>query len=61
MKFNFEFVFGVAYVFCWVGVGIALIGQSSGPPTLFTFTAPIKIGLMVAFPFLLGYLAGTKS
>lgn len=54
------FTFGIAYLFLWIGIGMAEIGEPGcsaweGEPAEWHF--PVKVGFLLGFPFLLGILS----
>jgi len=61
MKFNTEFVVGIAYVAIMVGMAWGQVGEMSGPAEPFSWWLPIIIAIVCGFPFLLGFLAGKNS
>lgn len=58
MRFNIEFVLGIAYIAGMVGIAWAHVGELSGPSEPFSWWLPIGMLTLCGFPFVLGYLAG---
>lgn len=60
MKFNIEFLIGVAWIFFMTGFAFESIGKL---PTCnpFEWHIPIVVFVALASPFILGYLAGRES
>lgn len=61
MNINVAFVSGVAYIAFWVGVAVADIGEISKCGGEYEWWLPLMIFLVVAFPFICGYLAGLEE
>ena len=61
MKFNIEFVIGVAYIVFMVGFSMALIGEMTSGPALITWKVPLRMLLFVGAPFFFGYCAGKRK
>jgi len=57
MKFNLEFVLGIAYIVFMLGTTVQFIGQPTSCSTFSWTTVPSMFGA-IATPFVLGYLAG---
>ena len=60
MKFNAEFVAGVVYIGFLVGMSVTMIGQTPGAPEPVSWDMPLKILVVLTFPFIMGFMAGRK-
>lgn len=61
MRFNKEFILGIAYIAIMVGITIGQVGEMPGEPEPYSWWLPIGIGFICGVPFWLGYLAGKSD
>jgi len=62
MKFSIDFVVGVAYIAFVLGSSVMMVGTMPTPRTApYEWYTPIQITLIVAMPFVLGFMSGRKQ
>lgn len=61
MKFNLQFILGIAYITIMIGLAWGNVGQMSGPPKPYPWWLPFSMLAICGVPFILGYLAGKNS
>ena len=61
MKFNYEFVSGVAYIASITGLAMGHVGQMSGTAAVYPWWLPIVVCFTILTPFILGYRAGKNK
>ena len=52
------YVCGAAFLFFWIGIGVASIGNMSGPAKPFPWYMPFLFVAIIVPPFIFGFLAG---
>jgi len=61
MKFNIEFVLGIALICFLTGLVIPFVGKVLPVTEPCSWWLPIQVLFILAFPFFLGYSAGKRS
>ncbi len=61
MRFNLEFIIGIAYIALMVGMAWGEVGNLSGPAEFYPLWLPLIMLVVCGAPFFFGYLAGKNS
>jgi hypothetical protein len=61
VKLNYEFVAGVAYINFLVGMAVTMVGNPPSAPERIGWDMPVKVFIVLTFPFIMGFMAGKKT